>query len=262
MKKFNINLLFLLALAIFFTSCSKDEDENPEPEVNLANVEFVRPGTTFDIVRPDKFYNSSSPKKNEVSTLASYGIIYSSLAGSFTIPPGTKPSNTPINAGGNRVAQANVLVYEYDYGSGYRIAYQLTELADGYRWEYFIKTPEMPSYIKYVEGQQNKAGNEGSYKVYSAYAENDWDNSYAAFSGSWQWNANESDYQYNFDYLDSEGVIRVRADGGFMGDGSGYTNWLDAENNTRSEVIWNADGSGSWKELKNNVITNQGSWTN
>lgn len=249
-----LKLLSLIALMAIVMSCSKDDDD-PAPSVDNAKFSFA--GNEEIIAVPAAMQQSSDPYASQVASMAMEANFTAAYFTMMMVPPeGAVKSTTEIVASNGRTAQTNsgnVVVYTYSYGDAgqtLEIAYQIKDQSDSFLFEIFMNTDG--SWYKLLSASEKKDKSSGYMHMYS---ELDSEPIYR-----WEWTRSGDTINFlmtDFEYTKSEMTINNKTKAGSV-----KSYWATGDTNITwelsSEITWNADGSGTWKEYTDGEVSSQG----
>lgn len=250
----NLRLLPLVALMAIMISCSKDDDATPTVE----NAKFSFADQEEVITIPEALMESEDMYANSVaSAVMQANALSQSMLQLLTPPEGATKSTTEIVAVNGRVARTagSVVVYTWSDGQN-SIAYQVKDLSDSYVFELFFTLDG--EWVKYFEASEKKDKSAGHMIIYDFFSEE------SSILGRWDWTRSGDTFNFTFTdltYTKWELTINTKTQAGsiksYWGITSegGTTTW-----ELSSEITWEADGSGTWKEYSDGELLDEGTF--
>lgn len=246
---------FLLAVVtLFIFSCSEDEVSNDQ-NLEEASLSLSQKDKVVDV--PSGLETSDNIYAAQVNTWVQMAnSIQNGYLGYFEVPDGATKSSEPIVAANSRanLTTGEYLVYKWtDPGSGYGLAYQVSQEADKYIFQIFFKFSDDPNWYKYIEAEEQKDESSGSFKIYGALGQ-----SSSSVYLKYEWTYNDGMFNFNiYNNTSSFEIDMVVNEETGAGEVKYYSSGqLD------SFMSWDAKGNGSWKIYDDaGDLDDQGSWT-
>jgi hypothetical protein len=240
--------LLLFSVALFILSCSKDDDPAPLQSTSVSIVQNAQV-----IAPPAAMVNSTNTYAQMAVDFIGEANALTGFTSLFTIPAGAAKSTAKITAANGRTtATGDYVVYEWTDEYGDKVAFQVSELADRYKWEVFIKEAGQANYLKLIDAEEKKDKSSGFLKVL------DWDGANSSTVWlSYTWTRTGDNLNIvvidNFSQSKVDLTVNTKTNAGSL---------ITYQSNVKQyEMTWTATGSGTWKYYSNGVVANQGSWT-
>jgi hypothetical protein len=243
-----LSLIFGMAVAI---SCSKDDDAEP----SLEKVTLSLSADSQVIEVPTAMQTSEDPYAAQAVAWVSMANAFSGNLALFTPPSGaTKSSDiiTPVNGRVASTGKAVVYIWtDQQYGS---VAYQIRDATDKYTFELFYKGNSDTGWYRYLYAEELKDRSEGYMVLYDAWG----------FMSEtrdepmtrWDWSRQGdvftfeiSDFDFGFRFVIT---VNTKTKAGSL------VYYEDSEKLT--EITWDAQGKGTWKEYESNQVVDEGTW--
>ncbi len=239
MKVLKLSLLSLAFLSFLCTSCKKDDPKPPA-------IAYQQPsfGNRTDVIEVPAGLNTLADNGdyNAYAAMSYLNLAnaISSFSTSFSVPDDAQKQS----------ANSNSLTYYWSYyGYSYWITYK--KESDKYTWKWEYEFPEV-SRFTYVTAEQSLDGKSGSWSIYDPENTNN-----LVWTYTWSL-ATNGDYTASLVWHDSS-TESESFDVSDNADGSG-TFTYNLNGVKQAEIIWNADGSGTyWMLGYDGNVT--GSWT-
>jgi hypothetical protein len=252
-----LKMLSLLAAMAIMVSCSKDDDPAP---VESAKLSFAADEEVIDL--PAAMLESTDPYASQIAEMVSDLNELTSWTAFAETPEGATKSTTEIVPENGRVARTNgsVVVYIWDDGQGGQFAYQVKDLSDSFLFELLWKVDG--KWYRFFSASEKKDKSSGNMVLYNFFGDPaDPDNLPTEQIARWDWSRSGDILNFtftDFEYYKFEMSANIKAKTGTM---TSY--WGSTVNTTvvwekESELTWNADGSGTWKEYDNGQVVAQG----
>jgi hypothetical protein len=240
--------LLLFVVALFAFSCSKDEDPAPTLETTALSL-------TQDqgITAPAAMATSSNTYAQEAAGYIEMANLFATYSELFKIPAGATKTTTKITATNGRINNTgDYVTYEWtDADSGDKVALQISEQADQYTWEIFVKPSAQAAYLKFINATEKKDKSAGSFKVYDIT-----DPTATDLWLDYVWTRSGDTLHI---VLVELSIIKVDMTINTKTKAGNFIVYVD--NEKLYEMSWDAQGNGTWKSFDNGVLTDQGSWT-
>jgi len=236
MKKSSLILAAVFIAVLFQTSCKKEEEPTPtykEPTI-ASRTEIVS--------IPEGLEAKASTDPNAAVAVIYMGLAnaISSFGSSFTVP---EDAEWEKKKSGSRI------YYWSYYGYSYWMTY--SELTDRYTWTYDWEFPGAERFT-YISAEEAKTGKNGSWTIFDPEAPSqyvwtyDWSiNSSNAFIASLEWMDNDEESSFDV-------VSNANNSGSFKYFIGSVLN---------ADILWNADGSGTYWIAGDGPAGISGSWT-
>ena len=242
-------ILSLIALMAIAVACSKDDD--PEPLEN-ATLSFSQNSAILQV--PQGLLNSDDPKAMEA---ASWVTMANALSANVIAPPAgaqrTTDLITPVNG---RTSATTGVVYTWEDPQNGSVAYQIKDEDSKYVFELFYKGPDDSGWYRYFYAEEFKDRSAGYMVIYDAWGF--MDESRGAQMMRWDWTRKgdlftlkmiDNDFGFN---LTVEVNTKTKAGSVVYFEGG----------IKQSEVVWDAQGKGTWKDFdETGAVVEQGSWS-
>jgi hypothetical protein len=239
MKKLFIIGIMAILPSLFISSCKKDE---PEPEVPTYRQPSI--ATRTQIVEiPAGLQNSQDPNAQMGAAWMGIANGLAAFGSSFAVPTDAQIQNTKSTA----------TVYYWTYG-GYSYWMTYSETADKYVWKYDYEWPGYPRFT-FIEANELKNGTAGQWMVYNPEGAHE-----VLWKYDWTLNA-ANDYAATILFYGQQEYENIKFDVLARGNNSGYFKLFEGAQ-LLVEIIWNANGSGTWWIYGYGEENYTGSWTN
>ncbi len=238
MKKFRILLLVVLIPALFQVSCKKDE--TPPAPVYRQPVA----ASMGDVVTVPDGLTALSDGGDYNATMA---VIYMEFANAISGFGGlfAVPDNADL-----QTKKGGPAVYYWSYG-GYSYWMTYSESADKYTWTYDYEFPGV-SRFTYISAEEDKAGKTGSWTIYNPDAPQ-------SYIWTYDWSINSSNnFTASLQWADDMGAVS-KFDVVSNANHSGSFKYYELTV-LSAEILWNADGSGTYW-MSDGGAGVSGSWT-
>lgn len=236
--------IFLLAVAVFISSCSKDDEpkaiveESEDPQIGL----FAEDGMTV-IQVPQAMTESEDPHAIMATAYVGLSTSFSIYGAFFMVPEGATKTDQPITAANGRI-MGGYTVYEWEGADGATIAYQYSESGGQEVFEIFIKEGGK-DYLKFMEVIQDPDGRSGSMEWFSELG----------MSASWTWEV-RNDESYFLVFSSEDERYEVESFKDLSGNVKFFTDGL-----LRSEISWDKKGNGVWTDFDEaGLVEDEGEW--
>jgi len=246
-------IALLSALSFFATSCTKNE---VKPVTTVENA-------TLSIAFRSQIISMPAGLEKVSDLHASYvrqGVqTVNETAGLLTylsVPSDAARTTTQIVASNARATAAgDFVVYSWNDTQGKNIAYQATETADSFVFEIFFMYPNQTNWLKYFHAEEKKDKSTGSLALLDIAGLMGDDRRSVRTFYSWR----NTDDTFTFSIADKlttdTDVFSINRK-----DNSGTMATYD-DNYKEREMVWDANGAGSWKEYDRNGATlDSGKW--
>jgi hypothetical protein len=242
--------LLIIFPAILFFACSKDKETEPKFEDHTFIFSFKDPG--FMLQAPSGLRNSNDEMAQSVVELIEDANSITDFFDMMEIPAGAEKSHTPIIiGGGNPSPNTKYWVYKWS-DDGSPVAYQVSESSSKYTWEFLYKGSG-EEWFRMVYAEEKKDRSTGKMDFYNFF--------FGApdqilFNYEWNRSANlfelkitGQDLHYHFTMNSSTKAGKI-------------TMKFEDEEVINFEVIWDAQGNGSWRYYyEDGEVIEEGSWT-
>jgi len=238
MKKTGLFLIAMLAVVLLQVSCKKDE-EPTSPDYKQPSAA----SRTEVVTIPDGLQEKADAGTDLGAIMAvSYmGLAnaISSFGSTFALPEGAEVQGK----------KSDGTIYYWSY-SGYSYWMTYNELSDRYTWTYDYELPGS-SRFTYISAEELKTGKAGSLTIYNPEAPSEY-----IWTYNWSINASNA-FLADLEWYDGddESSFNVVSNADHSGSFKYYIASV-----LNAEILWNADGSGTyWIIGDDNGI--EGSWT-
>ena len=241
MKKSGLFLMVFLVPLLLQVSCKKEETPPPAPTYKTPTAA----ARSEIVVIPDALKAKADAGEDIGAVIAvSYMGLANAISGfstSFEVPEGAEIQGK----------KSGSTVYFWTYGGGYSYWMTYEELSDKYTWKYEWQFPDSPRFT-YISAEEAKNGKNGSWTIYNPETPSsyiwtyNWSiNAINSFIASLMWNEGES--LASFDVVGNT-------------DNSGSFKYYIASV-LKADILWNADGSGTYWIYGDGGSDLAGSWT-
>ena len=241
---------YLLISSVLLTfSCSKDD---PKP-ASSASLSLASNQQTF--TAPTKMQSSSDPQAQMAVSWIATANAMSSYLSYFNAPAGATKSDVAITASNARTSSGSVTVYIWtDSGTGYKIAYQVTENSNSYYFDAFLMLPNSTQWLKYVHAEELKDKSKGSMKIYDIFTGGNPSTVWLTYAWT------RSGDNFTLTITDLEDLFKVELAINQKTKAGNVKYYLD--NVLEYQMTWDATGAGTWIEYdEQGNIVEQGTWT-
>ncbi|GAB1446829.1 MAG: hypothetical protein KF860_02770 [Cyclobacteriaceae bacterium] len=233
MKRLFNSSLWLIIVALIFTSCSKDEDVQPDFE----DVEFGFDIDNPPLIIPDGIKNSTDMNAGQIYghlTMAN-SIVY--IVSAMQPPSGATKSDESIfgriggDSGRTANIKTNVSAYTWtitDGNESLTYGYQLSETSTHYIFELFIKENNN-EFIKYWHSERSKNGKQGFLELY--------DEDDHSLSIRFEWDETALGV-FRFNILSDNEKINITSNPDYSGSIKVFEN-----GKLQNHITWNANGT-------------------
>ncbi len=241
-------ILSLLVLVVVAMSCSKDDE--PEPRIEDAALSFEN-GTVLQV--PQGLLESDDPMAMEAAGWVSMANTLS--ANLITPPPGATRTTELITPVNGRTSALSGVVYIWEDSQVGKVAYQITDADSKYVFELFYKGMDDTGWYRYFYAEELKDRSKGYMAIYDAWGF--MDESRGAEMMRWDWSRKGD--MFTMEMANSEGDFNFIVEINTKTKAGSVVYFYDGIK--QSEVIWNAQGNGSWTSFdETGAVVEQGSW--
>jgi hypothetical protein len=252
-----LKFLALVAVLSIMASCSKDDDPAPleSAKLSFGDEESV-------VALPDVMLTSSNEYVTQIVEMVGQVNMLSTYTMLSETPEGATKSSTEIVPENARVARTagSVLVYIWDDGQGGQIAYQVKDLSDSYVFELLWNIDgKWYKYFSASEKKDKSSGNMVLYDIWNFDSDPNWNGSSQLFRWDWSRSGDMLSFSFtDFESIKFEMTVNLKTGAGNM-----ITYWGSTVNEAivwakESEITWNSDGSGTWKEYDGDTVVAEG----
>lgn len=226
MRKLKFVLLLMLIPALMQVSCKKDDDTSDVPVYRQPTA-----ASRGEIVKIPEGLQARADEGTDFGAMIAVSYMglanaISSFSSSFIVPEGAAIESK----------KSGSTVYHWS-GPGYSYWMTYTELADKYTWTYDWELPDQPRFT-YISAEEQKDAKKGKWTIYNPDAPTTflWDynwmiNASNSFTASLIWNESD-ETRSSYDVVSNT-------------DNSGSFKFFEATV-LKSDIMWNADGSGTY----------------
>jgi hypothetical protein len=254
-----LKFLALVAVLAVMASCSKDDDPAPleSAKLSFGDEESV-------VTLPDVMLNSSNEYVSQIVEMVGQVNMLSSYTMLSETPDGATKSSTEIVPENGRIARTagSVLVYIWDDGQGGQIAYQVKDQSDAFVFELLWKIDgKWYKYFSATEKKDKSSGNMVLYDIWNFNSDPNWTASSQLFRWDWSRSGDLLSFSFtDFESLKFEMSVNVKTGAGNMA-----TYWGSTVNESvvwekGSEITWESDGSGTWKDYEDGAVIAEGTF--